>query len=393
MDRRKILIVDGDRDAARAVSDYLKALAYEPLEVHNGATAILIARDAPPDLILLATVLPDGDTLQVLRTVRADARLHSLPVILIGASDSEQERVAGLDAGADDYIVKPIGLRELAARVQVVLCRCYRDESRESCAAIRRVSQGENTMSQPTTGTNGPVIQIDDMTKVYQMGEVQVHALRGVSLSVQAGEYVAIMGASGSGKSTLMNMIGLLDRPTAGAYRIQGAETSQLSKGRLAELRNREIGFVFQQFNLLPRVSARRQVELPLFYAGVSGRQSREMAEQALALVGLADRAHHRPDEMSGGQQQRVAIARALVNRPSLLLADEPTGALDSQTGAEVLDLLDRLRAQGLTIVMVTHDPNVARRAERVITLSDGKIVSDKRNGRTLPPGLAEVHS
>jgi putative ABC transport system ATP-binding protein len=210
---------------------------------------------------------------------------------------------------------------------------------------------------------------------------------------VRQGEYVAIMGASGSGKSTLMNMIGLLDRPTSGTYRIQGAETSKLTKSKLADMRNREIGFVFQQFNLLPRVSARRQVELPLFYAGVSRRQSREMALEALTLVGLDDRANHRPDELSGGQQQRTAIARALVNRPSLLLADEPTGALDSHTGAEVLDLLDRLRAQGLTIVMVTHDPNVAQRAARVITLSDGLIVSDKLNGHKQPEGQAEVQA
>lgn len=247
------------------------------------------------------------------------------------------------------------------------------------------------TTAQPRTDPPDPVVQIENVTKIYQMGEVQVHALRGISLTVQAGEYLAIMGASGSGKSTLMHLIGLLDRPTSGTYRIQGTETSQLTKSRLAHVRNREIGFVFQQFNLLPRVSALRQVELPLFYAGITGRRSREMAEEALAVVGLGDRTKHRPDEMSGGQQQRVAIARALVNRPSLLLADEPTGALDSQTGAEVLDLLDRLRAQGLTIIMVTHDPNVARRAERVVTLSDGRIVADHRNGGPSSSEGAEV--
>jgi putative ABC transport system ATP-binding protein len=231
---------------------------------------------------------------------------------------------------------------------------------------------------------NGDLIQIEDMTKVYQMGDVQVHALRGISLSVEEREYVAIMGASGSGKSTLMNMIGLLDRPTGGSYQIRGTEASKLSKGKLADLRNHEIGFVFQQFNLLPRISARRQVELPLFYAGISGRRGREMAEEALALVGLADRASHRPEELSGGEQQRVAIARALVNKPSILLADEPTGALDSKTGAEVLDLTDQLHDQGLTVIMVTHDPQVAQRAERVITLSDGKIISDEENGKKL---------
>jgi putative ABC transport system ATP-binding protein len=231
---------------------------------------------------------------------------------------------------------------------------------------------------------NGVLIQIEDVTKVYQMGEVQVHALRGVSLEVHGGEYVAIMGASGSGKSTLMNMIGLLDRPTGGSYRIRSTEASQLGRGQLADLRNREIGFVFQQFNLLPRVSARRQVELPLFYAGTLRRQGQQMAKEALALVGLAERADHRPDELSGGEQQRVAIARALVNHPSLLLADEPTGALDSKTGAEVMDLFDELHAQGLTVITVTHDPRVAQRAERVITLSDGVIVSDEENGKKL---------
>jgi putative ABC transport system ATP-binding protein len=232
--------------------------------------------------------------------------------------------------------------------------------------------------------TNGNIVQIADLTKIYQMGDIQVHALRGVSLAVHEGEYLAVMGASGSGKSTLMNMIGLLDRPTSGSYQIRGKEASDLSKSRLADLRNREIGFVFQQFNLLARVNARRQVELPLFYAGLSNRQRRQMAEAALAQVGLADRAKHRPDELSGGQQQRVAIARAPVNKPALLLADEPTGALDSKTGAEVMDLFDELHKQGLTIIMVTHEPHVAERAKRVITLSDGKIVSDKANGSQL---------
>jgi putative ABC transport system ATP-binding protein len=231
---------------------------------------------------------------------------------------------------------------------------------------------------------NGVLIQLEGVTKVYQMGTVQVHALRGVSLCVREGEYLAIMGASGSGKSTLMNMIGLLDRPSSGSYRLRGEETSQLNRGKLADLRNHEIGFVFQQFNLLPRISARRQVELPLFYAGTLRRQGQQMAKEALALVGLAERADHRPDELSGGEQQRVAIARALVNQPSILLADEPTGALDSQTGAEVLDLIDRLHTQGLTVITVTHDPRVAQRAQRVITLSDGVITSDAENGKKL---------
>jgi putative ABC transport system ATP-binding protein len=209
---------------------------------------------------------------------------------------------------------------------------------------------------------NSTLIQIENMTKIYQMGDIQVHALRGLSLTVQAGEYVAIMGTSGSGKSTLMNMIGLLDRPTGGSYKIRGMEAGDLSKNKLADLRNQEIGFVFQQFNLLARANARRQVELPLFYAGISGRRRRD----------------HRPDELSGGQQQRVAIARALVNQPSLLLADEPTGALDSKTSAEVMALFDELRDQGLTVVVVTHDPEVAQRAKRIVTLSDGKVVKDE---------------
>lgn len=230
--------------------------------------------------------------------------------------------------------------------------------------------------------TDALLIELENVTRVYRMGDVHVHALRGVSFAVRQGEYIAIMGASGSGKSTLMNVIGLLDRPTGGSYRIRGTEVNQLSRGKLADLRNREFGFVFQQFNLLPRISARRQVELPLLYAGIAGRRSREMAEAALVQVGLADRIHHRPDELSGGEQQRVAIARALVNRPSVLLADEPTGALDSKTGAEILDLIEGLHAEGLTVILVTHDPRVAQRAQRLIILRDGQIISDEENGR-----------
>jgi len=225
--------------------------------------------------------------------------------------------------------------------------------------------------------TQAPVIAIDDVTKTYQMGEVAVHALRGVSLTVHSGEYVAIIGASGSGKSTLMNVIGLLDRPTSGSYRIRGQEVSQLSKSVQADIRNREIGFVFQRFNLLPRTSAQGQVELPLFYAGVTGAKAKHRAVEALTRVGLAQRIDHRPDQLSGGQQQRVAIARALVTQPSLLLADEPTGALDSKTTAEILDLFDELHTQGLTLVVVTHEHSVAERAARVVTVSDGAVISD----------------
>jgi putative ABC transport system ATP-binding protein len=222
-----------------------------------------------------------------------------------------------------------------------------------------------------------PVIAIDNVTKTYQMGEVAVHALCGVSLAVNSGEYVAIIGASGSGKSTLMNVIGLLDRPTSGSYHIRGEEVSQLSKSAQADIRNREIGFVFQRFNLLPRTSAQGQVELPLFYAGVTGAKAKQRAADALTRVGLAQRIDHRPDQLSGGQQQRVAIARALVTQPSLLLADEPTGALDSKTTAEILDLFDELHAQGLTLIVVTHEHSVAERAARVVTVSDGAVISD----------------
>ena len=229
-------------------------------------------------------------------------------------------------------------------------------------------------MNEPTN----PVIAIEDVTKVYTMGKIQVHALSGVSLTIDRGEYVAIVGASGSGKSTLMNVIGLLDRPTSGSYAINGVEAARLSKGRLADLRNREIGFVFQRFHLLPRTTARRQVELPLFYASIPGSQAKARALEALARVGLGDRSDHRPDELSGGQQQRVAIARALGTRPSILLADEPTGALDSRTGKEVMALFQELNDAGITVIVVTHDMTVANQSRRIITLRDGEVVSDE---------------
>ena len=237
-------------------------------------------------------------------------------------------------------------------------------------------------MQTPSMIEKNSVIEINAMSKVYQMGQTAVHALRDVSVTINRGEYVAIIGTSGSGKSTLMNMIGLLDRPTQGYYALNQVESDSLDKQTRATLRNQEIGFVFQRFNLLARTSARRQVELPLFYAGVPSSQAAKMAMNALDKVGLADRAHHRPDELSGGQQQRVAIARALVNEPSLLLADEPTGALDTKTSEEVLELFDTLHRHGMTIVVVTHDMEVAERAERVITLSDGEIISDVQQQR-----------
>ncbi len=223
------------------------------------------------------------------------------------------------------------------------------------------------------------LIDMQNITKVYQMGETKVRALDGVSFSIDQGEYVAIVGTSGSGKSTLMNIISLLDRPTDGVYQIRGHRAGNLTGRQLADLRNKEIGFVFQKFNLLARASAWRQVELPLFYANVTRSTARQRALEALAQVGLAERAGHKPEELSGGQQQRVAIARALVNRPSLLLADEPTGALDTRTGAEVMELFEKLHQEGLTLVIITHDQEIAERARRVITMRDGAIISDSR--------------
>ncbi|MFZ5909615.1 MAG: ABC transporter ATP-binding protein [Chloroflexota bacterium] len=218
------------------------------------------------------------------------------------------------------------------------------------------------------------VIEVHDITKVYKMGEVEVHALRGVSFMIERGEVIAIMGPSGSGKSTLMNMIGCLDRPTAGEYYLDGELVSSLTDDQLAIIRNRKVGFVFQSFNLLSRVSSLANVELPLRYAGVtSGR--RDLARQALEAVGLGDRVNHRPTELSGGQQQRVAVARAIINNPSIIMADEPTGNLDSKVGQEIMDLLLSLnRERGTTLIIVTHDPKIAAQTGRVIRLQDGLL-------------------
>ncbi|HEX2715209.1 MAG TPA: ABC transporter ATP-binding protein [Candidatus Acidoferrales bacterium] len=249
----------------------------------------------------------------------------------------------------------------------------------------------------PAPGGDAPLIRLENVHKIYDLGEVQVPALRGVSLEVHSGEIVAVMGASGSGKSTLMNIVGCLDRPTHGHYYLAGSDVSQLSKVELARIRNRMLGFVFQQFNLLARTSALENVELPTVYAGISPQEREQRAREALERVGLLDRAQHFPSQLSGGQQQRVAIARALVNRPSILLADEPTGNLDSRTSVEIMDILQRLNEeQGLTVVLVTHEPDIARYAKRALEFRDGRLrrdlpVRDRLIAREVLPTLPSL--
>ncbi len=229
------------------------------------------------------------------------------------------------------------------------------------------------------TGTKNPetVILVEEIHKYYELGETRVHALRGATVEIARGEFVTIMGASGSGKSTFMNILGCLDKPSAGRYLLEGVEVSSLTKKELAAIRNRKIGFVFQGFNLLSRTTALENVELPTLYARVSKAEGEKRSREALALVGLADRVEHFPSQLSGGQQQRVAIARALVNRPSILLADEPTGNLDSRTSVEIMDIFQKLNDEGLTIVLVTHEPDIAQFAKRSIQFRDGKIRRD----------------
>ena len=240
------------------------------------------------------------------------------------------------------------------------------------------------------------LIRLQQVSRRYQMGGETIHALREVSLEIARGEYVAIMGPSGSGKSTLMNLLGCLDTPTSGQYELNGVKVSEMDDNHLAEIRNKEIGFIFQTFNLLPRSDALRNVELPLIYAGVGSEERRAIALGALSSVGLADRIHHKPNELSGGQRQRVAVARSLVNRPSILLADEPTGNLDSKTGTEIMALFEELSRKGHTIIVVTHEEDIARHARRILRIRDGLIASDERverpqTGAALTPEAAVI--
>ena len=251
---------------------------------------------------------------------------------------------------------------------------------REQAGSTREATQTVTTVGEIPQAGVGALIALDHVHKTYQMGDVEIHALRGVSLNIRSGEFIAIMGASGSGKSTTMNIVGCLDRPTRGLYFLEGQDVSRLSKDELADIRNRKIGFVFQGFNLLPRTSALENVELPMLYLGLKAKERLARANEALELVGLGQRFDSTPNQLSGGQQQRVAIARALVNRPAIILADEPTGNLDSRTSIEVMEVFQYLNQdRGITIALVTHEPDIAQYASRIVVFKDGKIKRDYR--------------
>jgi putative ABC transport system ATP-binding protein len=256
--------------------------------------------------------------------------------------------------------------------------RARREQAAQPAATQKPASRPRPRSSRPGV----PVIDVQDVRKTYSVGDIAVHALRGVSLRIERGEYVAIVGASGSGKTTLMNIVGCLDSPTSGIYRLNGLDVRGFDEDSLADVRNREIGFVFQSFNLIPRTRALANVELPLAYAGLHHGARHDRALAALRQVGLAERVHHLPSELSGGQQQRVAIARALVTNPAMILADEPTGALDTVSSGEVLGIFDHLNEQGRTIILITHEQAIADHARRVVRISDGTIISDERGER-----------
>jgi len=253
-----------------------------------------------------------------------------------------------------------------------------------------RASPGGGARRRANAGNHAPVIQVGEVSKTYTLGQIEVHALRGVSLRIQRGDFVTIMGSSGSGKSTLMNILGCLDVPTGGRYLIDGVDVSHMDEDDLSDLRNRKIGFVFQSFNLVPRTSAIANVEMPLAYAGLHRAERHRRAAAALEAMGIGNRSNHLPSELSGGQQQRVAVARAIVTNPSLILADEPTGNLDSRSTEDVLRIFARLNDQGRTIVLITHEPDVAEQAKRIIRLSDGEIVEDRRTASVYdhPPAV-----